>query len=189
MTGVDVHTAVSHKKRPLRVRRQVCHHQVDTGGIRLYRHAGDLAPDQVEHAGEEVLHDGLAELMGLVGVDRQSDAPVPQVCQQLRDAVIGGRAVQVVLPVIGGKLLQRLRQLLGAAALRRGEFFHQIGNSMAHHGLEFLHRICGPAVLPAHPVARPRQIVNGIEQRSVQVKNHGLIHAVPLPFFKFSPPL
>ena len=179
---LHIHAAVSHKQRLLRAHCQVGQQSVDARRVRLHRHSLDLAPHQMEDTGKVVFHDLPAKAVRLVGVNRQGHSPSPQPLQQCRDAVIGPCLVHVVGAVIGGKLGESIGQQQGTAALLRRKPPHQIGDSMAHHGLELLCGVLRPAVPAADPVSGIGQVLNRVQQGAVQVKDHCMIHG-PSPLF------
>ena len=179
MAGGDVHVAVAHKEGGFGVRAEVGHQAVDAGGVGFDRHAGPAAPHQRKGpGGKVVVDDAAAEGVRLVGKDRRLDALGPEGIQQLRDAGIGGGLVLLVGVVAGGELGQGGGQLFGAAAVRRGEALHQLGDAVAHHVFVLLHRKGGPAVLGADPVAGVGQVVDGVQEGAVQIKENGVDHRV-----------
>ena len=90
--------------------------------------------------------------------------------------------VGAVRTIISGKLRQGPGQLLRCAGLFRGKTGDQVGNPVPHHGLKRFHRKFRPAVGTADVISRSCQIVNGIQKRSIQIKNYGMIHECVLSF-------
>ena len=68
------------------------------------------------------------------------------------------------------KLGQCGGQLCGAAAVRRAETLHQLGDAVAHKIAVLRSIVLGPAVGGADAVGGVRQIVDRVQQGSVKVK-------------------
>ena len=83
--------------------------------------------------------------MGLVGQHRHAHPRPLQRGEHLRNTRIGRGLVLFVGVVICGMFRNGGRQLLPAQPLRR-EALHQIGDAVAHHALELVHRMGGPAM-------------------------------------------
>ena len=81
-----------------------------------------------------------------------------------------------MLPVVLTELGEGVHQNQGALAALGGKFGNQVGDAVAHHGLERLQGVLRPAVAAADPVPRGGQVLDGVQKGPVQVENHGLIH-------------
>ena len=134
--------------------------------VRFQRRVGQRPLDVVKHTGEIVLHHRTGQGVGLVGQHRQTHPSPFQRVQQGGHPGIRGSLVLFVLAVVSGKLHQRLGQFLLPQPVG-GKPGHQIGDAVAHHVLELVHRVGGPAVGLADVVSRICQIVNGIQKGAV----------------------
>ena len=136
------------------------------------------APDDLKQAAVKVpRHHVPGKFVGLVGVYRHPDAFLVQPGQQFRHARVGRRLVEFVGAVLDVKLFQRGGQLFRRALRFRAEPLHQFGDAVAHKITVLRHIVGGPAVGRAHPVGGIRQVVDGVQQGAVQIKQYSCIHS------------
>ena len=149
------------------------------GGVGLGGHSGQGPL----HGGEQTRIIGIYHRsrhgVGLVGQHRHIHPRGLQPGDEVHHAGIGGGLVLLMGIVPGGELLQGFFQGGFVPVPLRGKALHQLGDTVAHHALILLHGVLRPAPPGAHPVARIGQVVDGIQQSAVQIKDHILIHAAP----------
>ena len=82
MSGVDIHTAVSHKEGVFRRCPELCQNSPGCLGIGFDGRSFPFAADQLEYAGEKPVDQRTAEVIRLVGVDCHLHARIVQTGQQ-----------------------------------------------------------------------------------------------------------
>ena len=145
-------------------------------GIRLGGRALHSPLDVRKNTGEIPPNNFGDQAVGFVGQHCHSHSRFFQPGQQFLYAGIRSRLVLLVGVVVGHELLQDSRDPLRGVPVLRGKTDGQLGHAVAHIALVFLHGVGGPAMAAAHPVSRVRQVVNGIQESTIQIKNNILIH-------------
>ena len=183
MGGGHIHVAVPHIEHVAgsRVHAQVFHQGAGAFRGGFGGHARPGTPDHLKQAAVKVAaHHVPGELIGLVGVDGHPDALGMQPGQQFRHTGIRRGLVEHVGAVPGIEFLQGGGEFFRRALGFRAEPLHQFGDAVAHKIAVSVHRIGGPAVGRTDEVGGIRQVVDGVQQGAVQIKQYGFIH-FPIP--------
>ena len=169
----NVDRRVPHHESQLGVGPQRLHERVRHGGGGFGGQRVEPALHSIEKAREELLdkRDGL--LVVLVRKHAHMHAGGPQALHAGDDALVGARRVFLVGAVELDKLLVGSLKRIGVGRNVLGnETPHEHALAVAHHALEQVDVMRGPAVRLAHEVARAGQVADGVEQRAVTVEQH-----------------
>ena len=146
------------------------------GGLRGY--VGQRTADDLKQVGVKVPRDhGAGKLVRLVREHRHPHPGGLQPGQQRRHTGVRRGLVVHVRAVDLIKLGQRRGQLLRAAAAGGAEPLHQLRDAVAHKIAVLRSFILRPAVGGADAVRGVGQVVNRVQQGSVQIKQYGFIHS------------
>ncbi len=187
VSRLDINTAVTHKEGGFRVRVKLCHDLMNSRRVRFNGHAVDLAPYQCEEARQVMLHDIAAEAVGLVGVYGHLNACGFQSLGHLLDTGIRGGFLHIVRAVILAELGHSVQEHQRAAAVLGRKLCDEVGDAVADHGHEFLNRMFRPTVAAADIVSSACQVVDGVQEGSIQVEDYGTKHMAPHILYSLIP--
>jgi hypothetical protein len=171
-----IHVAVAYVEHLGGLATPFLHHLEDRIRRGLAAHALLLPHRQRNPPAEIVARERLDVGIVLVGNDGLPHACLIQPLQQRLDAVIGRGGIVVVARVIALERLQGLLEgFLIAVRRRRQRAMDQLTHAIAHKTAHLFQRAFGIAAFPQGVVDRVGQILQRVEQRSVQVVNDRFI--------------
>lgn len=182
--GLHIHTRVAHVEHVSGCDARGFKYLMHDGGVGLGRYAFTLAQHGAEGDGGEIVSNKLlGGALVLVGSHGQLQALALQLVEQLRDAIVGGAQVGIVLIVIGDKGGPHTQDVgFRLLPLREGAL-EEFVDTVAHHeavGSGIMYRI---AQCLEGMVGALRQVGNGVEQGTVEVENYKFLHWVNICFY------
>ena len=180
---LHVHVAVAHIESVTLGAAKFLHHMQHRVRLRLAADALPLAHGQ-RNAGEIILAQGFDVGVVLVGDYRQLEALFLQRVDQLGNARIGRGGIVIVEKVVPLEGLQRhFVGLRVRVAFRRQRPADQHPDAIAHEALHVLHGMLRVSALPQRLIGGVGQILQRIQQCSVQIKDHsGIALHQNIPF-------
>ena len=174
MAGQNIDIRIAYVERGRRVGAQLIHHMQRDGGLGLGWKRVDTTLHQRKTIGTKVLFDKRGRRnMVLVGEHGKLNARGAQAVEHLDRAIVGSGVVFLVLAVIGPKLGKRLLKHSTVARVLGGhKALDQLKHAVSHLVAVFVHGKRGPAVRLTGMVAGGRQVLERIEDGTVQIKDH-----------------
>ena len=155
-------------------------------GRGLARAVGDVADRDRDKIAEEMPTQRLGRFFKLVGHHRHRDPRVFEPCEGGQDAVIGRGHVEAVLDVVGAEGVQhpRGRRRIGARGDGAGD---EVGYPVADEGTHLSEGASRHPVRVECDVDRRREVIEGVEQRTVEIEQHRVdrFHSLIPSFFAF----